>query len=75
MELYNWRRLVETGKFLQAKRNIRVSLLDEESLDGARWAFINAWPCRYKAPDLNALGSEVAVETLEVAFETIQREK
>lgn len=75
MELYNWRKMVEQGKTSQIKRNISVVLLDEEANEAARWNFLNAWPCKYKAPDLNSLGNGVAIETLELAFESIQRVK
>ncbi len=75
MELYNWRKMVEQGKISQAKRSISVILMDEEGNDVIRWGFTNAWPCKYKAPDLNAVGNDVAIETLEIVFEVMQREK
>ena len=75
MELYNWRKLVEQGKMSQSRRNLSVILIDEEGNDAARWDFTNAWPSKYKAPDLNAKGNEVAIETLEIVFESMQRVK
>lgn len=75
MEIYNWRKMVEQGKLTQAKRNIVITLIDEEGNDVVRWTFINAWPIRYKAPDLNAMGNGIAIETLEIACESMQREK
>jgi phage tail-like protein len=39
-----------------------------------RWNFKNAWPCKYEGPKLNAKGNEVAIETLELACEWIERE-
>ena len=32
----------------------------------------DAWVCKYTAPDLNALQSEIAIETLEIAFERLE---
>jgi phage tail-like protein len=75
MELYNWRKLVEQGKVAQSRRNVSVVLIDEEGNDAARWDFTNAWPSKYKAPDLNAKGNDVAIETLEIVFESMQRVK
>ena len=75
MELYNWRKMVEQGKINYLRRNLSVILLDEEGNDSARWDFTNAWPSKYKAPDLNAKGNDVAIETLEIAFESMQRVK
>ena len=31
----------------------------------------DAWVCKYTAPDMNALQSEIAIETLEIAFERL----
>jgi phage tail-like protein len=75
MELYNWRRLIEQGKISSSRKNISVVLMDEEGNDAARWDFTNAWPSKYKGPDLNGKGNEVAIETLEIVFESMQRVK
>ncbi len=75
MELFNWRKMVEQGKVNQVRRNISVVLLDEEGIEAARWNFTNAWPSKYKAPDLNAKGNDIAIETLEIVFENMQRVK
>jgi phage tail-like protein len=75
IDLYNWRKDIEQGKIGSSRRNIIVTLIDEEGKDAAVWKFVNAWPSAYKAPDLNAKGNEVAVETLEIVFESMVREK
>ena len=31
----------------------------------------DAWVCKYTAPDMNAMQSEIAIETLEIAFERL----
>ncbi len=75
MDLYNWRKMVEQGKVASARKNISVTLVDEEGNDAARWEFGNAWPSKYKSPDMNAKGNDVAIETLEIVFESMQRVK
>ena len=35
------------------------------------WALTNAWVCKYTAPDLNASTSEVAIESVEIAYEEL----
>jgi phage tail-like protein len=75
MELYNWRKMVEQGKLSSVRRNMTVILIDEEGNDVARWDFTNAWPSKYKGPDLNAKGNEISIETLEIVFESMQRSK
>ncbi len=73
LELYNWRRLVETGQIEKARRNLAVIVLDDEGNPAARWEFLNAWPSKYDAPDLNATANEVAIETLEIVHEGMIR--
>lgn len=73
MDLSNWRKLVEQGKIKNARRNMAVILIDEEGNDAARWEFGGAWPIKYDAPDLTAKGNDVAIEILEIVFETMMR--
>ncbi len=35
------------------------------------WVLKNAWVTKYTAPDLNAMQSEVAIESVEIAYETL----
>ncbi len=75
MELYNWRKAIEQGQVSSFRRNISITLIDEAGNDAARWEFSNAWPSKYKAPDLNAKGNDIAIESLEIVFESMQRVK
>ena len=76
LELYeNWRKPVEDGKMADARKNVAIILMDEEGGPAARWEFVEAWPSKYDAPDLNAKGTDVAVETLEVVHEGMKRVK
>ena len=72
LELYNWFKAIVQGQ--NDRRDGSVILLDDESKPVARWNFKNAWPCKYLGPRLNAKGNEVAIETLELACEGIERE-
>ncbi len=35
------------------------------------WTLSNAWVCKYNAPDLNSTTSEVAIESVELAYEEL----
>lgn len=72
-ELFEWRKQVEQGDLDGARRNIAVIALDEAGDPGARWEFANAWPRQYDAPDFDATGSEVAIESLEIVHERMER--
>lgn len=42
------------------------------SVQGARqWTLKNAWVTKYNAPDLDAKNSDVAIETVEIAYEEL----
>lgn len=44
----------------------------QDSITGQRvWVLTNAWVTKYNAPDLNASTSEVAIETVELAYEEL----
>lgn len=70
-ELYEWRRRVERGE--DDRRSGSIILLDGNLREKARWNFYEAWPCRYVAPDLDASDSAVAIETLELCVERVER--
>lgn len=69
-ELYQWWKTVMDGQI--SRRNIAVILLDEARNPVKRWAFRQAWPSRYQVSGLNALGREVAIETLEIVVEGME---
>ena len=71
MELYQWHRDAVLGRL--RRRNGSIVLLDREGNEKARWNFFNAWPAKYDGPDLNAEGNDVAIETLELAHEGVER--
>lgn len=75
-ELYEkWRKPVEDGKIRDARKNVAVEILNDDGSPAARWEFSNAWPSKYDAPDLNAKGNDVAIETLEIVHEGMRRVK
>jgi phage tail-like protein len=73
IELFEWRAQVEQGNVDEARQDIAVIVLDEEGNPGLRWEFRNAWPSNYDAPDFDAEGDEVAIESLEIQHEGMER--
>ena len=55
------------------RKEVAVSLLDENQAEAASWKVINAWPIKYTVQDFNAASNEIAVEILELAHEGISR--
>jgi phage tail-like protein len=70
-EISRWRSAIEKG--VRDVRSGSIILLDAEMNEKTRWNFFDAWPCRYEGPTLDAAGAEVAVETLELCVDRIER--
>jgi phage tail-like protein len=73
-EFYSWFNTVNLNQI--ERRNLTVSLLNENHEPVVVWKVKNAWPTKVTPTDLKADGNEVAIESLELAHEglTIQNE-
>jgi phage tail-like protein len=66
-EFYSWFKTVNMNKI--ERRDLVVSLLNENHEPVISWKIINAFPIKVQASDLKSDGNEVAIETLELAHE------
>lgn len=71
-ELYEWHRQWVKGAS-NTRKNGSIILLDRQGNEKMRWNFYNAWPARWTGPSFSAEGTEIAIETLELAHEGIER--
>lgn len=71
LQLYQWHRQAVLGD--TQRKNGSIVLLNRAGAEVARWNFVRAWPTKYDGPDLNAEGNDVAIETLELAHEGVER--
>lgn len=56
------------------RRTVVITLLDQQRVAVLRYVLHDAWPCKYEGPRLNAKGSDVAIETLELCHERLEIE-
>lgn len=70
-DLYDWYRDVVNGKIVRRSGSIIVN--DLEGAEVMRYNFYEAWPTKWDGADFNAKGTDVAIETLELAHERIER--
>ena len=56
-------------------RNIEVSLCDEKNDAIRTWAFKNAYPVKWSTGTLDASKNEIAIETIEFVYNTVERSK
>ena len=62
--LWNWYRSVSQGKI--ERKNVTITLNDEDGGDLKSWCFKDACPVKWTGPDLRASNSAVAFESLEL---------
>lgn len=72
-QLWKWYEAVMNGKPDPIRRTISVVQLDMSGQECIRWDLFQAFPVKYTAPTFAALGNELSIETLEVAYERIER--
>ena len=71
-ELWQWFQTAVTGNV--QRRNVSIILLGSDGFTEAmRWNLVNVWPREWRGAPLDALGQEVAIETLTLVFETLER--
>ena len=73
-ELYDWYNNVVKGNVVRKTGSIVLYDLDGIT-EKVRWNFVNAWPTKWDGPDFSAKANDIAIETLELAHEGIERAK
>jgi phage tail-like protein len=70
-DLYDWHRTAVNGVI--DRRNGSIVLQDTAGEEKLRWNFLRGWPSHYEGPTLNATGNEVAVDSLTITCEGLER--
>lgn len=70
-ELYDWHLLTVQGEI--ERKNGSIVMLDRKGEEVVRWNFVRGWPTKWDGPDLNAEGTDVGVEMIEIAHEGVVR--
>lgn len=71
-EFFDWWNTVQLNTI--DRRDITISLLDENHAPVFVWKVKNAWPTKVSPTDLKADGNEVAIESLEIVHEGLTME-
>jgi phage tail-like protein len=75
LELWNWRKEVRDGSTaFPPIRDVSIQLQNEKHENVYKWKFVNAWCSKLSGPSLNAKGNEIAIETMEIAYDRIDIE-
>jgi phage tail-like protein len=74
MDMWNWRKMIEKGDVVSARKNATITMYDTLGKAIARWNLTNAWPSKISGPSIKADSSEMGVEELTITFEDYERE-
>ena len=66
-DYYTWFDTVKLNTI--ERRNITITLLNEEHQPVVVWKIKNAWPVKIQSPDLKSDANETAIESIEIAHE------
>lgn len=66
---WNWYNQIKMNTI--KRELVTIKLLDEKGDVTMSWTLTNAWPTKVTGTDLKSDGNEVAVESVEVAYETL----
>ncbi|HWI66275.1 MAG TPA: phage tail protein [Symbiobacteriaceae bacterium] len=69
--LMEWYKKVLAGQ--TDRKSGSIIYLDREGQEVARYNFYEAWPCRWKAPELNASSDTYIIEEIEFVVEKVER--
>lgn len=69
-EFFDWLNSVANQRNV-TRRDITIKLLDETGNPTMVWNLSQCWPIKYEGAGLKSVGSEVAVESMELAFENL----
>ncbi|MDR0793337.1 MAG: phage tail protein [Chitinophagaceae bacterium] len=68
-DLYNW--LNNNGQPNVERRDLTITLLNDEGNPVFVWSILQAWPVKCDGPSLKATGNEIAIESIELIHEGI----
>ena len=74
-QLIDWLNTVRDGDVRRLEKSpMSIELQKEDHTKAMSWKLINAWPVKWTGPDLKANADEVAIESLEICHEGLERE-
>ncbi len=73
--LWNWRKEVrDGGTTYPPTRDVTIQLQNEKHENVYKWKLTNAWCTKLTGPSLNAKNNEIAIETMELAYDRLDIE-
>lgn len=75
MSAWKWREEVIDGKVNEARTNGSILMMDEAGSTLGEFNFERCWPTKISGPQPNAASNDVAIEEIEIVYESMKRPK
>ena len=71
-KLWDWLQSAAQGRV--ERKNVSILMLDSQGTSEVmRWNLIDAWPSEWHSASLDALSREVAIESMTLVYDTLER--
>jgi phage tail-like protein len=74
-DIWLWRKMVEDGDIVGARKNATIVMYDQSLQPVARWNFRNAWPTKVSGPQFQSDSNAFGVEEVSITYEFMEREQ
>jgi len=69
---WSWYSQIQLNTISGGRLTIVIQLLNEKNSPTMTWTLKNAWPTKITSTDLKSDGSEPAIDTIDIAYETLE---
>ena len=69
---WDWFSQIKLNTVKEGRQTVTIQLLNENAKPTMTWKLNNAWPTKITSTDLASDGNEAAIDTIEIAFETLE---
>jgi phage tail-like protein len=73
-DLLAWYMDVAQGQIEASQREVSIVMYDSTADEVLRWNFIKAFPSKWSGPSLSSGSNQVAIETLELSYQSVDVE-
>ncbi len=71
-ELWDW--MVKAAQGQVERKNVSIIMLDSQGVNEVmRWNLVDAWPVAWRGAPLDALSQEIAIESLTLVYDSLER--
>ncbi|PHN02217.1 phage tail protein [Flavilitoribacter nigricans] len=70
-KFFDWFSQIKLNTITKGREKVTIQLLNETGKPTMIWELNNAWPTKITSTDMKSDGNEAAIDTIEIAYETL----